>query len=116
MHNEQRKCSNRHLLIHVTGKHASYRHNGFIWKENEDKSIIQTIITKFDEDHTKKSNIIAERCQFLKRKQEMCETCDQFVMGLRSLIFTCEYINPDEVLRDQFILQIRDKKDQRETT
>ena len=31
-------------------------------------------------------------------------------MGLRSLISTCEYINPDEVLRDQFVLQIREKR------
>ena len=36
----------------------------------EDKSILQTIIAKFDEDCTKKTNIIVERCQFLKRKQE----------------------------------------------
>ena len=31
-------------------------------------------------------------------------------MGLRSLISICEYINPDEVLRDQFVLQIKEKQ------
>ena len=56
-------------FLHVAGKDALDRYNGFIWKENADKSILQTIIAKFDEDCTKKTNIIAERCKFLKRKQ-----------------------------------------------
>ena len=45
---------------------------------------------------------------FLGRKQRSDENLDQFTTDLRSLITTCEFVNPEVVLRDQLHLQMRD--------
>jgi len=97
-------------FLHVGGKEAMDRFNGFIWKRNENKNKLEDIIKKFDEDLADKTNIIAERVKFLSKKQRPGESCDEFVSALRTLISTCDYNEPEETLRDQFILQINNKK------
>lgn len=97
-------------FLHVGGNEIMERYNGFIWKENENKENIEEIIKKFDEDLSDKTNIVAERMKFLQRKQKPEENCDEFVNSLRTLVSTCEYKEPQEALRDQFVLQIKSKK------
>ena len=95
-------------FLHVAGQDALEKYNGFVWESPEDKLKIETVIKKFDEDCKKSTNILAERFKFLTCKQKRAETCDQFVTKLRTLCATCGYNNPEEALRDQFVLQIRD--------
>jgi len=94
-------------FLHVAGPNALEKYNGFIFENNEDKLKMDVIIEKFDADCLSKTNVVAERLKFLKRRQQDNETCDQFVTQLRVLVSTCNYINPEEMLRDQFILQVR---------
>ena len=51
-----------------------------------------------------------ERYKFLKRKQEKDESCDQFVTQLRVLAKTYQYDKEEEMIRDQFILNLHDDK------
>lgn len=97
-------------FLHVAGKDAQERYDGFLWKDDENKNNLNDIITKFDEDCLKTTNVLCERCTFLSRKQLPNESCDQFVTALRKLISSCNYDKPEEVLRDQFVLNIHSKK------
>ena len=97
-------------FLHVAGVEAQKRYNGFIWSSEEDKGKLEDIIFKFEQDCVRKTNIIAERIKFLQRKQHPDENCDRFVNILRTLIASCDYSSPNEMLRDQFILNIREKK------
>lgn len=97
-------------FLHVAGPEAAEKYNGFSWTDPADKMNIDKVIEKFDDDCSAKTNVISERYKFLKRKQQPNESCDQFVTQLRTLVSSCEYINPEEALRDQFVLQIRDPK------
>ena len=56
-------------FLHVAGVEAQKRYNGFIWSSEEDKGKLEDIISKFEQDCVRKTNIIAERIKFLQRKQ-----------------------------------------------
>lgn len=65
------------------------------------------MIEKFENDCKSTLNILAERNKFYCRKQKINETTDQYVTELRILCNTCNFSNVDEVLRDQFALNIK---------
>ena len=97
-------------FLHVAGDEALQKYEGFLWENSDDKLKIQKVIEKFDEDYEEKTNEIIERNKFLSRKQNTKESCDQFATALRSLIISCNYENAQAVLRDQFLIQLSDKK------
>ena len=68
------------------------------------------MIEKFDKDCTNTANILAEHLKFYSRKQRQDETLDQFITYLRILCSSCEFLNAEEMLRDQFALNIRDPR------
>ena len=67
------------------------------------------VLSKFDNDCNMKTNVISERYKFLTRGELPGESCDNFVTQLRSLYASCEYANPEEALRYQFV-QLRDER------
>ena len=68
------------------------------------------VLNEFDDNCAMKTNAISERYKFLTRRQLPGESCDNFVTQLRSLCVPCEYANPEEALRDKFVLQLRDER------
>ena len=97
-------------FLHVAGADALEKYNGFLFHANEDRNDLQTVLQKFDSDCKSTINILVERHKFYSRKQRINETCEQFVTDLRNLNKSCEFLNPDEVLRDQFTLNVKNVK------
>ena len=71
---------------------------------------MEKVIEKFDKDCTNTSNILAEHQKFYSRKQRKDETLDRFIIDLRILCSSCEFQNAEDVIRDQFALNIRDPR------
>ena len=105
--NDKRRVA---IFLHVIGDAGVEKYNTMTWAEPSDKFKIRKVIENFDKECSPKSNVIMERYKFLKRKQESTETCDQFVTQLRVLVKTCDYGNSEEMVRDQFILNLYDDK------
>ena len=97
-------------FLHIAGPDAIEKYKGFRFDSEEDKLKIQVVIEKFDADCKKTVNLLVERKKFYSRKQDMNETTDRYVTQLRMLCSTCSFSNPDEALRDQFVLNIREDK------
>ena len=97
-------------FLHVAGPDALEKYNGFEFESEEERADLDKVIQKFDMDCKSSINILSERNKFYSRKQKREETTDQYVTELRILASTCEFLNTDEALRDQFALNIRDVK------
>ncbi|XP_066938885.1 uncharacterized protein [Macrobrachium rosenbergii] len=97
-------------FLHVIGELGVEKYNILSWDQDGDKYKIDKVLKKFDVECSPRSNIIMERYKFLKRKQESNESCDQFITQLRILCKTCNYDNEEEMIRDQFILNLHDDK------
>lgn len=97
-------------FLHVAGQDAIEKYNSFQWEAEDDKNMINKVIEKFEMDCKSTTNVFLERYNFYNRKQLSEETYDQYVTQLRILSATCEFSNINEILRDQFMFNIRDKK------
>ena len=97
-------------FLHVAGEDELEKYNAFDWELPQDKLVMAKVLSKFDDDCNMKTNVISERYKFLTRRQLPGESCDNFVTQLRSLCASCEYANPEEALRDQFVLQLRNER------
>lgn len=97
-------------FLHVAGPDAIEKYNGFSFQTAEDKMKIDKVIEKFDNDCKTTTNVLSERFKFYSRKQKPEETLDEYVTQLRILCSSCGFQNPDEALRDQFSLNIKDHR------
>ena len=97
-------------FLHVAGSDGLEKYNGFMFNNEEDKRNLSVVLEKFEKDCQSSTNILTERCKFYARKQSLHETYDHYVTDLRKLSSSCEFSNPDEALRDQFSLNIKDKR------
>lgn len=97
-------------FLHVAGPDALEKYTSFLFNNPEDRVNLNEVIKKFDNDCKNSSNILAERNKFYQRKQKKNEPYDQYVTDLRVLCSTCEFTNPEEVLRDQFALNINNDR------
>lgn len=58
-------------------------------------------MAKFESACKARTNVIIERNRFLRSKQQIDETVDEFVSRLRRLASTCEYNTlEEEIIRD----------------
>lgn len=97
-------------FLHIAGEEAQEKYESFLWENENLKKDMEEVIKKFDQDCAERTNVIAERFKFLRRKQGDSETCDQFATALRTLVLSCEYEKPEEALRDQFVLNVHHEK------
>jgi len=97
-------------FLHIAGPDALEKYNGFRFDSEEDKLNIKVVIDKFDADCKTTVNVLIERKKFFARKQANNETTDQYITELRMLCSSCDFPNPDETLRDQFVLNLKEDK------
>lgn len=97
-------------FLHVAGPDAHEKYTGFLFANEEEKQDLAAVIAKFDQDCKTNVNILSERSKFFARKQKENETYDQYVTELRKLSSLCEFSNPQEALRDQFAINIKNRK------
>ncbi|XP_054267309.1 uncharacterized protein K02A2.6-like [Macrosteles quadrilineatus] len=80
------------------------------FKMTNEETKYKTVMDKFDGHFNPKKNIIYERAKFLRRKQGLTETAEDFVTDLYSLARTCEWGTlEDEMLLMVIIIGMRDQ-------
>ena len=99
-------------FLHVAGAEAVERYNSFSWENEEDRNILSKVIDKFESDCKGTTNILIERKKFFDCKQRSGESCEKYVAKLRIISSTCRFTDPEEHLRDQFVLNICNKRAQ----
>ena len=78
-----------------------------------DKGDYKKVVDAFEKYCNPRKRILFERHIFTNAKQEgpegpEGENVDKYLTKLKSLVKQCEYTNPDEMLRDQFVFGLRD--------
>ena len=97
-------------FLHVAGPEGLEKFSSFKFESEEESNNLARILEKFDNDCKETCNILAERKKFYHRKQKKGETYDQYIMDLRILASSCEFANNEEMLRDQFVLNINNER------
>ena len=97
-------------FLHVAGPEGLEKYSSFRFDSEDDSNNLTIVLEKFDTDCKETCNILAERKKFYQRKQKKGETYDQFIMDLRILASTCEFTNTEEMLRDQFVLNLNNDR------
>ena len=96
----------RAVLLHMSGPQVREVFNTL---EDTGTSYDQAC-QRLDEYFLPKKNLIYERWCFRSTKQMEAESCATYVTRLRKLIATCEYTQPEEEIRDQFVWSCYDTK------
>ena len=61
-------------FLHEAGENAVVKYNGFTFNFEEERSSLEAVIAKFDEDCRSTVNVLAERSQFYKCQQQKHDT------------------------------------------
>lgn len=96
----------RAILLHTSGKRVR---EIFSTLENTG-STYDEACAALDSHFKPQKNLIYDRWVFRNTKQQKDETTSQFIVRLRKLVETCEYVKPDEEVRDQFVCGCYEKK------
>ena len=116
---EQRECnypaehSNSSIstcpFLNVIGPDSLQIYNSFDYSEDEDRTLVETVIAKFDKHFNGETNETYERYLFNKRLKESDESIDIYVDALRNLAKTCNFCEclHDSLTRDQTVTGVR---------
>nr|CAI5844998.1 unnamed protein product [Callosobruchus analis] len=97
------------LLLNFLGDEGLMIYNTFEYASDEDRTLLQTVIQKFDEYCDPIKNEVFEHFKFFQRNQLPGESIDQFVTELKSLASTCEFGTLTDILiRDRIVLGVSD--------
>ena len=108
--NKQPSAYRLALFLHSIGTESLKIYNSFDYGDDEDKSLLETVIKKFGDHFIGASNETYERYLFNKRVQDSDETVDSYVTALRNLAQSCNFCKclHDSLIRDQIVIGIRD--------
>ncbi|KXJ17262.1 hypothetical protein AC249_AIPGENE8700 [Exaiptasia diaphana] len=106
----QPKKYQKAVFLCTIGQSALDIHNSFHFNDDEDRSDIATMISKFDKHFTGEVNETYERFQFNRRTQQSGENFECYLTALRNLAKSCNFFKcmSDSLIRDQIVLGIRD--------
>ena len=76
----------------------------------EDSKNPEVILQAFREYCAPKKNTVFARFVFQERRQKDGETFENFVTDLRNMVKECEYLEPDNMVRDKIVSGIRSKE------
>ena len=97
-----------HTLIYSMGDQADDILSSFSLLE-EDRNKYKTVLDKFQGYFVKRKNIIFERARFNRRKQEVGEPVEDFIMDLYRLSEHCGYGTLlDEMIRNRIVVGLLD--------
>ena len=69
-----------------------------------------TLVQKFTDYFIPRRNLIYERSIFKERKQHEGETVEEYVRELQNLVKDCDYVDPEDQVRDCFVIGIENKE------
>lgn len=97
-------------FLNMIGEDAVEVFDSFKLTEEQSKSY-EEVIKSFENFCKPKKNTVYERFMFYQRKQRESEPFDTFHMDIKRLIRTCEFGDKEEeMLRDQIVMGVNDKK------
>lgn len=97
-------------LLNCVGEEAIEVFDTFTLTEAQKESYDE-VVKAFEEFCKPKKNTVYERFMFYQRKQKDGEPFDTFLMDIKRLARTCEFTDREnEMLRDQIVMGIQDKK------
>ena len=77
---------------------------------DEDRTVFDNVISKFDSHFKVRKNVIFERACFNRRKQEKGESVELFITVLHQAADNCEYGEMrDQMIRDRLVVGILDR-------
>ena len=82
----------------------------FEWQEEDG---LPALLEKFEAYCNPRRNIVLERFNFHARIQQPGETITAFLAALRSLIATCDFPDPENMIRDRLVTGVADRATQR---
>ena len=94
------------VLLACIGEEAQEIYDGLHFEDDEDQNDIDTVINKFEIFCVGTTNEIYESYKFYTRKQEQEETIDSYVAVLRKLAKTCNFKDPERMIRDRVVIGI----------
>ena len=68
----------------------------------------EVIVKKFTDHFVPKRNIIHKRAIFQEAAQKEGQTVEEFARTLQTLVQTCGYKDPDDQVRDRFVVGLKD--------
>ena len=69
-----------------------------------------TLVQKFTDYFIPRRNLIYERSIFKERKQHEGETVEEYVRELQNLVKHCDYVDPEDQVRDCFVIGTGNKE------
>ncbi|XP_014676826.1 PREDICTED: uncharacterized protein K02A2.6-like [Priapulus caudatus] len=78
-------------------------------REEEKDTDYDTVVKKFTQYFIPKRNIIHERSLFQERVQSREETVEEFLRDLQAMVENCEYKDPEDQVRDRFVVGLLDR-------
>jgi len=97
-------------FLSIIGEDGIERYNSYKTDYPNQLNTLTEVIQIFDNDCKKKTNVLYERHKFLTRKQGETESIDQFVQELRVLSNSCNYEQPQDMIRDTLVMNINNNK------
>lgn len=97
------------ILLTLLGAEGLKIYDTFAWATADDAKKIKPVLDKFTLHFKPRSSEVYERFMFLRSHQLEGESCESWLLELRSLIKNCNYQGAAEsILRDQLVLGVAD--------
>lgn len=96
-------------LLNAVGEEAVDVFDSFNLSE-ADRVRYDAVVKAFADFCTPKKNEVYERYVFYQRKQKEGELFDSFLMDIKKLVRTCGFADENQMLRDQIVMGIGDKR------
>ncbi len=97
------------MLLSAVGPEALERYNHFGWQKDEDKKVYKNVVEKFESEFAGVKRQVFSRFQFWDHQRGEGQPFDDFLLQLRSLALSCEFLESDNMLRDKIIFSTTDR-------
>lgn len=108
LHKEDGEIQRDTLIYVMGGKQANKIFKSLKFLEGEKDTDYDLLVKKFTGYFIPKRNIIHERSLFQERGQGKDESVEEFVRDVQSRVQHCNYHDPDDQVRDRFVIGLQD--------
>ncbi|XP_077974282.1 uncharacterized protein LOC144429911 isoform X1 [Styela clava] len=91
------------MLLNFAGEDALELYENFTYAE-DDKQNLNKVVEQFENYFNPQKSILFERFKFWEYKQEKTETVDEYATRLRTQVKQCQFVAPQNMVRDKFVL------------
>ena len=97
-------------LLNAAGPEAQEIHELFTFASEDEKKDYKAVLKKFSEYCRPKKNLPFERYTFWSRSQKEGEPFDKWLKDLRLIAKDCEFAEEDNMIRDNIVFYVYDKR------